>query len=156
MVKQLTIWRVAAAFIAAPVAPAAAFAFAMPMYGSLPDLSERIWWTFLPVLLVGGYPPTLIFGVPAFLVLRRKLQPTFLTCSLVGALVASPWAIMFLLAAARDPNFWDSIERNGLLEATTEITIVPALGLLGGAVFWLVAAAGPSRAKPTDIIPPAA
>lgn len=148
-------WRVAAAFVAAPTATAIILAWAVPLYGGMPDRVERVANTAVVYALVGAYPTTLLFGVPAFLVLRRRLPPTALGCSLVGAAVAAlPWLLLGLHPAFDTGN--SAIDgRATLIDGRTTlwgwfvwaqlVGTIAGMGAVGGAVFWLVGAARVSR-----------
>lgn len=127
-----------------------AFAALNPMYEGLPSLSDRILRTFPAVAIVGGYGPTLIFGLPAFLYLRRVTRPRFRIFTLAGAAVAAlPWALMSLLPAAQEASIdgratvtHGHVTLFGLKEAAKLVSEVGLFGAIGGATFWLIAAAG--------------
>lgn len=131
-------WRLALAFLVAPAVPAALYAALM-----LSDTrSEASYLShFRMIAIIGAYPATLLIGLPALLVLRGRLAPTFPTVSLVGGIVASgPW----LLLALYSPQTSLADLVGYLLES-----VIPAflLGLLGGAVFFLVGIAGAGRRR---------
>jgi len=127
-----------------------AFAALNPMYEGLPDLTDRILRTSPVVALVGGYGPALIFGLPAFLYLRRVARPQLWICVLTGAAVAAlPWAFMSLLPAAQEAStdgratvIHGHLTLFGLQEAAKLVGEIGAFGALGGVTFWLIAAAG--------------
>ena len=144
------IWRIAVAFLAAPVAAAIAMAWFDALHGELREPAGRVLSTAIAYAMMGAYPPTLMLGVPAFFALRRRLWPTPLNCMLVGAAVAAlPWVLIELLLPGGD-----NAEVNGratrIDERTTLwgwfvvgrfVATVAGAGAVGGAVFWLVAAA---------------
>lgn len=143
-------WRIAVAFLAAPVAAAIAVAWFDSLRGELREPAGRVLSTAIAYALVGTYPPTLVLGVPAFFALRKRLRPTALNCVLVGAAVAAlPWFLIGLLLPGGD-----SAEINGQaarIDGRTTlwgwfvvgrfVAMVAGTGAVGGAVFWLVAAA---------------
>ncbi len=142
------IWRIALAFLLAPAAAALAYACLLPLYGGLPDLADRVWRTFLLYLLLGGYPATVVLGLPAFFALKSRLYPTPLSCGLVGAIIAAvPWLLLGLLSS---PNYAysnghvthenGSITLAGLLDLGAFGAQLAALGFFAGLVFWFVAA----------------
>ena len=141
-------WRVLLAFALAPAVAAFAFSCVSPLYAGLTNLLERIVRTFPVVLVFGGYLPTLVVGLPAFAVLRRRLRPTLLNCTVVGASVAGlPWLLFSLLPAANSASI------DGVATVTNHhVTLfglwvglklalgIGLFGALGGASFWLIAA----------------
>jgi len=144
------LWRVTLAFIAAPSLAAFAIACLWTGYGGLPDWWERIYRsTFLYLLF--GLPQALLFGVPAYLLLRNRVRATLLNCSLAGATIASlPWLALNLLVRGPDYAFSGGhiTDQNGhktlagWLDLATGIGWLALAGLFGGLVFWLVAVAG--------------
>lgn len=150
-------WPVAAGFVLAPAISALAFSILNPMYAGLPDVSVRIWKTFPLVAIVGGYLPALVFGLPAYLFLRRRLRPTVLSCAIVGAIVAAlPWALLTLLPAAQEasidgrPTVLNGhLTWFGLYEGAKLVGQIGVFGCLGGVAFWLISTAG-QRARPVS------
>jgi hypothetical protein len=148
-------WRVAAAFVAAPAIAALAYSSLNPMYEGLPDLSERIWKTFVIVSVVGGYFPSVVLGVPIFLFLRRRVRPTLFNCTLVGATVAAlPWLVLALLPIAKEASTDGRttvvdyhLTWFGLSEVLKLVGEVAVFGLLAGIVFWLFVTL---RARPAE------
>jgi hypothetical protein len=152
------IWRVALAFLLAPGAAALLMALAMPAYAGLPSWSERVWRTAQTTSVLGAYPTAVVFGLPAYLTLRRHFAVRPFACVFVGSVIAAlPWALVVLAGT----NAWQaSIDGratviNGhttgygwLLNAEFVLTI-GVFGAVGGLVFWVVAAAG-HRFKPTS------
>ena len=106
----------------------------------------------LAYAVVAGWAFALVFGVPAYLLLKRlrvvSPWPTIATAALIGALF--PWLTHWLLL---DPS--SSISINGCETVARGVTtacgyrrlaqnsILPALiGAVGGLVFWLIYAGG--------------
>jgi hypothetical protein len=119
-----------------------------PAYDGLPSLAERVWRTAQVYAIVGAYPATLVFGVPAYFLLRRHFTAGLISCSIVGAIVAAlPWAIIGLLPSGAtqasvggSATVIDGVRTAyGWLLAAQSILQIAAFGLLGGAVFWVVA-----------------
>jgi len=127
-----------------------AFAALNPMYEGLPDLTARILRTFPVVAIVGAYGPAVVFGLPAFLYLRRVTRPLFWVCVLTGAAVAAlPWTLISLLPAAQEASIdgratvtHGHVTLFGVQEAAKLVGGAGLFGALGGAAFWLIAAAG--------------
>ena len=125
-------------------------AILMPAYDGIIDPLERIWRSALAFAVVGAYPATVILGIPAFFVLRRHFDPKLINCSLTGAAVAAlPW---FLLSTLIQPDSASidgratvtdgSLTIYGWISNLTFVGQIAAFGAAGGALFWLIAAAG--------------
>jgi hypothetical protein len=142
-------WRIVAGFLVAPLVAALAMAFVEPLFNGLP-FSERVYRTTIVYCVFGAYPSTVILGLPAFFLLRRRVRASPINCALAGACVAAlPWLVLWLVSTP-DYSFdgghvavanghttgWGWIE---LVEMLLEM---PAFGGLAGAAFWLVASAG--------------
>ena len=137
-------WRFVAAFTLAPLVPAALFATT-----TLWDGLENATYLHLLLLtaLLGAYPPALVLGLPALLILRGRVKPSLAAIALTGGVVASlPWLGLGLLGnpdqasigahvTVRDgrTTFWGYVELAKLLAMTF------ALGAVGGAVFRVLA-----------------
>lgn len=143
-------WRVALAFLLAPAVAAFLYACLLPLYAGVPSLVDRVWRTFPFYFVFGALPATLIFGVPAFFVLKSRVKATPLNCALVGAAIAAlPWLVLGLLIS---PNYAYSnghvthdhgvITWLGFLDLSAGVAELAALGLLAGFVFWVTAASG--------------
>jgi hypothetical protein len=148
--------RLIAAFLLAPLASALAFACFEPLYAGLPSYLDRIFRTFVMFSLVGGLPTAAVFGVPTFLVLRHRIQPTALNCTIAGGVIASfPWFILLLIPNGTDYSFDGGhvTIMNGhrtlwcWIYAAQSILQVAAFGLIGGLTFWLIATMGLRRSK---------
>jgi hypothetical protein len=156
-VQQPSRWRVVAAFLIAPFVAASIFGVAAPAYAGLPDLLDRIVKSTIAYLLFGAYPTAFLLGVPAFLFLRRRLRPTAVNCALVGSMIASlPWLALGLLSPVNysyDDGHVTTLNGQktpwGWIDLATLVGQMAALGLLGGLVFWLVAAARLRRTAPS-------
>jgi hypothetical protein len=148
---QPPLWRVLAAFVGAPFAAALLLAWVQPAYDGLPSVVDRIFRTFLLYLIIGAFQPTVLVGLPTYLVLRRQLWPTPLNCALAGAAVASlPWLLLaFILPGAEYSvdGGHITVEHGyktvwGWLELGTASGWLALLGAFAGLVFWVIAAAG--------------
>jgi hypothetical protein len=143
-------WRIIAAFLIVPGAAALLLALVMPAYDGITDPLERVWRSALVFAVVGAYPPTIILGVPAFFMLRRHFQPKLVNCSLTGAAVAAlPWLILSTLSqpdsasiGGRSTVIDGSLTTYGWFTNLTAVGQIAAIGAVGGALFWLIAAAG--------------
>lgn len=151
---SLRAWRVVTAFMVAPTLAAFVLACYMPLYAGLPDLMDRVLRTTATFCLFYAYPVTVLLGVPSFFLLRTRVRPTILHCAFTGsAVVALPWLLLVLLSEAPDyamvGNRVTAIDGQttmwGWIELAKSITLIGAAGALGGAVFWIVAAAGLTR-----------
>jgi hypothetical protein len=148
------LWTIIAAFFAAPTVAALVMACLEPLYAGLPSLADRIVRSALIYCLFGAYPMTLIFGVPAFFLLRRRLRPSALNCGLAGASVAG---IPSLILAIMPNGTAESIDDGhvtvlhghrtmwGWLFAGQGVLEMAAFGLLAGLVFWAIVAVGSKR-----------
>ena len=139
-------WRVLLGFVVAPAIAALLMATLMPAYDGLP-MPERIWKSAQIYTLVGAYPSALIFGLPAYLLLRRHLDPTIVKCMSVGASVAAlPWLILSILpsGATQESVGGRATVIDGqrtlygwMLNAESVLQIA-TFGAVGGLMFWLI------------------
>jgi hypothetical protein len=145
-------WRILAGFLVAPLVGAAAMACVQPFHAGLQSIAEQIYRTTIALCLFGAYPATIIFGLPTFLLLRRKVAASPLNCALAGACVAAaPWlalalfSLLYVFGGGYGPiaNGRDIVR--GWIEFSKMILEVAAFGALGGLVFWLIATAGARR-----------
>jgi len=136
--------RLVLAFILAPLAPA--------LLISLPTLFDGLdngglLKTVAMFALFGGYPATLIFGVPAFLILKRWVRPRLVWIMLTGGLVAAaPVALSLLLT--RPPEFASidgqviaqagRLTKAGWIQHLYMLGAIFTLGVIGGLAFWIV------------------
>jgi hypothetical protein len=142
--------RLALAFIVAPGAAALVMAILQPLYAGLPDFWDRVFRTALINAVVGGYPAALILGVPAYLLLRKRLRPTILNCAAVGAVIAAlPWLLLGLFFS---PEYAYSnghvthqnshITLWGLFDLSVLTGWIGLLGAGAGVLLWLITVAG--------------
>jgi hypothetical protein len=147
-------WRIAAAFIVAPLIAAATMACYEPLYDGLPSEAERIFKTWMVFCLFGAFPATILAGVPTFLFLRSRVRPTALNCTLAGGFVAAAPSLVLSILSVPDAAIEDGhvtvrhghLTLWGWLLRAEFIGEIAAFGLLGGLVFWFIAAAG-SKSK---------
>jgi hypothetical protein len=144
-------WRVALAFLVAPGAAALLIAIAMPAYDGLPDWFERVWRTAETFSIFGAYPTAVVFGLPAYFMLRRHFSATPLACAVVGSAVAAlPWALLVMAgsgASEASVNGRATVLNGhttayGWLQNAEFLLTIGLFGAIGGFVFWVVAAAG--------------
>lgn len=140
-------WRIALAFVGAPFVAAAAMAFAQPLYAGLPELSDRIWRTTVAYVLFGAYPTAIVFGLPAYLTLKRRFSLSLLNCIWAAAAVATfPWTLMGLVSQPEyafsgghvtdvdgSKTVWGWI---GLMQMSLSMGF---FGGIAGATFWFIA-----------------
>lgn len=146
-------WRVVLAFLLAPLIAAFLFACFQPLYAGLPSFPDRILRTTLLYVLFGGYPATLVLGVPAFLILRERVRPSAWNCAATGAAVASfPWLLLGLVSNPEHAYSNGHVTHQsgaktwwGWVDLFTFVSETAALGALAGLVFWTIAAAEISR-----------
>ena len=94
-------WRLVLGFAIAPLIASVTLACIMPLYAGLPNFLTRVAQTAWIYALFGGYPPTIVLGVPAYLVLRRRVAPSVINCALVGSIIAAtPWIILGMRSKA--------------------------------------------------------
>lgn len=126
--------------MAAPTAPVllAALILMLGFGGASPEGFQVI---FLVFFVYGGllaYIATLLIGVPAYLLLRRRMELGAGSGAVAGALVASGAAVLLLgglvLARGTPPAQWWP-----LLPISA---VIAAPGAFGGWVFWRVLTGG--------------
>jgi hypothetical protein len=126
-------WRLFLAFLIAPLVGAAAASAKADSWQTFREL-------FSLFAIVGAYPATILFGLPAYFILKRRVRPSLIATGLVGGVIAmAPWSIITLLAALRSP--FSSI----LLLQLVFIAKCFCVGFAGGAVFYFIAAWQPGR-----------
>jgi hypothetical protein len=143
-------WRVVAAFAIVPGVLSLLLAVLSPAYDGLSDQLERIWRSALAFAVFGAYPATVVLGLPAFFTLRRHFDATIVNCSLTGAVVASlPWFVLSTLSLPDSASIDGqatvidgSLTAYGWLTNLTFVGQIALLGVAGGVLFWLIAAAG--------------
>lgn len=150
------VWRIIPAFILAPAVPAFLHASGT-LYDGIPNGSYLK--TATATLIVGGYLPALLVGLPLLLVLKGRVRPSFLTVTACGGLISSaPWALLALLIrpdGASMGGHQTVIDGQYTLWGWIELGRWAGeqflLGAIGGAAFWLIAVAGwrPVRARAT-------
>jgi hypothetical protein len=144
----ISVRRVLLAFLLTPALISLAVAAAMPHYAGLPNYFERVLRTWPFYFFLGALLPTFFLGVPAFLVLRKFLRLSFVNCAFVGAFVASlPWVVLGLFPTGRA---WTGQRATiidgeytayGWQQFGLSVLMIVIIGALGGAIFWLLAAA---------------
>ncbi|HTO80976.1 MAG TPA: hypothetical protein VMQ73_02025 [Methylomirabilota bacterium] len=98
--------------------------------------------------LYGGYPATMLLGIPAYFLLRPRLRPRLITIALCGGIIAAvPWLVVGLLLP--NPSYADidgcrtvvagHTTWCGYWEDLKFIAFVFGLGTIGGVVFWICA-----------------
>ena len=122
-------WRLAIGFLLAPLVPAVVWGLFVS--------GQRFPQTDIDFIGIAavyfGYPATLVLGVPAYLLLRRRVRPTLPTVVLVGGLVAAtPWLVLMLLNENAAQATW-----RGFLEHLKFLFFVFGLGAVGGLTFWI-------------------
>jgi hypothetical protein len=142
-------WRIVLAFLVAPTVGAALLALIAPAYGGLPPV-EQFLSSAKVYALVGAYPTTLLFGVPAYFMARRHFEPRPLSCAIVGGVVAAfPWLILMLVPIATSAGIGGratvidgSYTAYGWLMNGLFVGQIAAVGFVAGLAFWITAAAG--------------
>lgn len=152
-------WRALLALAIVPGFAAFLMATVEPSYAGLDSQYERIWRTGVIFSLFGAYPPAVVFGLPAYFILRSKVAGTWLNCAITGAAVAGlPWLLLTLFGPAADQA---SIgDRATVIDGTRTaygwivelqfIGLIAPYGAVAGLLFWVIAAAGSKRAKPQN------
>jgi hypothetical protein len=147
--EKLNKARVIAAFVLTPFLAALAFAAAFPLYGGLPHYLDRVVRSAMLYWIFGALPWALLFGIPAYLVLKKVLLPRLLWCALAGAIIAAlPWLLLGLNPSADQASVGGratvingDYTAFGWQQFAQSILVIAAGGAAGGAIFWLIAAA---------------
>ncbi|MBB2961189.1 hypothetical protein [Methylobacterium sp. R2-1] len=146
------LWRIIAAFSIAPGAAALLMALSKPeKYAGLHPI-DQVWRTARMYALFGAYPAAVMLGIPAFLMLRKKLHPSPVNCALVGAVTASlPWLIVMLFFPPQYAGIGDRATvidytrtAYGWQEMFLTIFKTALFGACGGFIFWVIAVSGSS------------
>lgn len=142
-------WRVALAFLITPGFASLILAAVMPHYDGLP-VFDRVLRTAFLFAVFGAYPPTVVVGVPLYLILKDRLAPSLFHCGWAGAVTAALPTLCIQLAA--NPTYaysgghvtHDHGMRTlwGWVELTQVTSWMALVGALTGAAFWLIAVCG--------------
>lgn len=143
-------WRLILGFAIAPLIASTTLACIISLYAGLPNFLTRVAQIAWICALFGGYPATIVFGVPAYLVLRRRVAPSVINCSLVGAIIAAtPWIILVMRSKATHAysNNHFTVQDSvitwwGLLDFIILIAELSVLGAFTGTIFWIIIAYG--------------
>ncbi|CAH1678178.1 IncF plasmid conjugative transfer protein TraG [Hyphomicrobiales bacterium] len=135
--------RIFVAFLFAPVLPAVVMGFIL----SSVFQGMTLLYGFGVSLIVGGYIPMLVVGIPIYQGLKRRISPKLLTCAAAGGAVAScPLLVLLLMGAPHSATVGDvATARNGVTTLGGWALAMPylggvfALGAIGGFVFWAIA-----------------
>jgi hypothetical protein len=147
-------WRIVVGFVAAPALAAAAYSCALPACDGISNLYQRVFMTFVMCCLFGAYPTAIVFGIPTFFLLRKRLRPTLISCALAGACVAAmPWVLLTILPSPasfiQEGRHIEIVEDHKTVWWWINLAIadaqVAAVGLLGGLAFWFALTAGRPR-----------
>ena len=134
------LWRLILAILVAPIVPIALFVWLIEpqTWGAARD------YTLL--IALPAWPGTAIVGVPLWLVQRRRETSWGWSALFVGLLALTPWALIWAASGALPQS---SDGRHGVGDllgtywSTGELPLILAqcfaLGVLGGAIFHLVA-----------------
>lgn len=115
--------RLLVGFLLAPIAPA----FLVASFAILTGPSTAVF-LFTTSVLLGGYFPMVVVGLPLYALVRRRMKPTWPNCAAAGAFVATlPWALIDMVTG----HF-------SVISAVTQVGLLGGLGAIGGSVFWLV------------------
>jgi hypothetical protein len=144
--------------VVAPFAAAAVlWLLALALYGLGGSFgSHRLGEALAAATLVGavgllyfGIVPTLLLGVPLYLLLRNRLRPSARRAMMFGGLLSGlPYSLFFL---APFLLYWGRIgnAQEALLHSVLPfLAVAIALGAFGGWVFWRIAYSGPRLAAP--------
>jgi hypothetical protein len=138
-------WRTLVAFLVGPIAPSLLLVLIVLLMGLAAE--PGYWYLSAGILLMLGYPSTLIFGVPLYLTLRRWIWSNWWVAAAVGAM----WAIVeltgigvaTLLLQGRQPRL--DLGGSELLGFVKLWSIGLATGASGGLSFWFVGSFGANR-----------
>lgn len=142
------LWRLLVAFAVAPAVAALLMALVEPLYAGLPSYFERVWRTAYVYALFGAYPPTLVVGIPTYLILRSKVAATWINCAIAGGFVAGlPWLVLSLLPSGADQASIDgqatvidgTRTAYGWVVGLESVGEIAVFGLAAGVVFWAIA-----------------
>lgn len=129
-------WRLLLGFVLAPIAGAAVFT----MVEGEGDVKLMV-----PALLYGGYPATIVLGIPAFVVFRHWLRPYLATTALAGGIIAiAPWIILFSIGSSGYGEVESCVTQVdgrmtwcGFVGALRVLAEIFGYGVVGGLVFWI-------------------
>ncbi|WJY18543.1 hypothetical protein QQS45_13160 [Alteriqipengyuania flavescens] len=144
----------ALATLIAPAVAAILLALGQPLYSGL-DYLERVWRTAIDFAAF-AYVLTLTLGVPALLLLYRRVRFNAVNCALTGAAIAAlPWIILSMFGPAADTARVGgrATVLNGVRTAYGHwlelqfIGIIAIVGGVAGFLFWGITIAIDRRTK---------
>ena len=130
-------WRLLLGLVLAPLLPAVLFSLI-----ESGDLGS-VWLA----AVFGGYPAAIVLGIPAYLLLRNRVEPRVGTLMLVGGLIAmAPWLLLSLVSGADQAAVGNCVtvidgRRTwcGYLSMIDMLARIFAYGAIGGLAFWICA-----------------
>jgi hypothetical protein len=145
-------WRVTVGLSLAPAG--ASLVFSTIIWVSLgPHDFGFLLGLYLFVVVIFGYLPALLVGLPAMLFMTRWLRLTILNCTFGGALVALLPLAMVMIAGGRGDPLIHVI--SGLWIKLKLIGLVAVYGFLDGMIFWLIAEFDIQRLRLSALAAPA-
>ena len=131
------LWRLFLALIVAPAIPAALLASGFWFAGSSQTSYTHYLSQLKQVALMGAYPPALMFGIHTLLLFYYgHVAPTARIVIVTGGVIASiPSLLLAIFALLESGSFL-----GGYVFVHLLLSLV--LGLLGGAIFYLVGVLG--------------
>ena len=143
-ILKLRWWRVVLAFLLAPVVPAALVVLAISPAGLQDELTDLRFWQFVSlIVMVAGYPPSLLIGLPLYFALKRRARADWWIATFAGgACAAIPWVYLLVWG-----GLFDGLASERPVPFIGFSSIVFGLGLIGGFSFWVIAIAGGKPSK---------
>jgi hypothetical protein len=122
-------------FLVAPVVGVAVSTLAV-----LPSEFYGLWWVYLLVGSAIAYLSALVFGLPAYLLMKRVMRLQWWQVIVAGALCGLPFWLV------SEYPYTTAYFRN---QGMTNLALYVASGAIAGLVFWLITrGAAPSNSTP--------
>jgi len=141
-IPQPSIGRLILGFLMAPLSATLAWGLLSPIvsppYSISPYISPSLALITFLIALTIAVACTILFGIPAYLVLHRRVRPTLPRIALTGGLLG--WISNLFFPGPekwiQTYKIWDQLPPGIVIAEFRAFGLTGASGLIGGVVFW--------------------
>jgi hypothetical protein len=138
-IAQPGIGRLILGFVMAPLTATLALVLLSRLFSPSDPISLSLVLPSFLIALAVATTSTVVFGLPVYLLLRRRVRPTLPWIALTGGLLGLATTLIF-----PGPRLWigmyeswDQLPPGTLIEELRFFGLIMASGLIGGVAFWL-------------------